>query len=108
MDREEFLDGLAEGFEPSPYVLEQIYILNGEYPGFAEAALKTMEEAGGWDIRPYFGDVISGREALREKALKEVYEWFSEELNERKEYKERWIEKRTQEILEERRRKQNS
>ena len=80
MNRKQFLDSVAAGFEPSAYVLDRIHNLDKKHPGFAEKVLTTMEEAGASYIRVYYDDVLEARKAMQKKAAEDVAEWFAEEL----------------------------
>lgn len=99
MNLDKFLQELDLKNPPDERTCKQIYGFEIGNPGIAEKVMRMYEEAGLWYIRTLYGAYLEDQQAKEQKTALEVSEWYHEELKKRKEYKERFIKEKMEELI---------
>ena len=99
--REELLQSIRPGMRLDKAFFLKVYGYEITWPGFAETAIKVLEEAGCSNARNYYISVISGYQWNYRRQIKEVGEWYLKECEKKwKKLQKGSEEQRRQEVME--------
>ena len=99
--REELLQSICQCTKVDNAFFLKVYGFEISYPGFADKAIKALNDAGCSRAREYYDKVVSEYEQSRNDELKEVAHWY------RKECEKRWQQKEGEGEERRKRRKQS-
>ena len=98
--REELLQSIQPGMKLDKAFFLKVYGYEISFPGFRDIAIRALEDAGCSKARSYYDAIVAEYERKYQEGLKEAAEWYSKQLDQKWEKKERTGEKsRKQETI---------
>jgi hypothetical protein len=98
--REELLRSIQPGMKLDKAFFLKVYGYELTWPGFAETAIKALEDAGCSNARNYYISAVSGYQWNYRQQIKSVGEWYLKECKMKREKKQKGSEEqRRQEIM---------
>lgn len=79
--REELLQSIHPDMKLDKAFFLKIYADEITYPGFAETALRALEDAGCSKARSYYTSIVDAYERKRDEELKPVAKWLREKID---------------------------
>ena len=80
-NREELLQSIHPYMKLYKAFFLKIYADEITYPGFAETALRALEDAGCSKARSYYTSIVDAYERKRDEELKPVAKWLREKID---------------------------
>ena len=97
--REELLSSISPQMRLDKAFFMRVYGYEITWPGFAEVALRRLEELGCSKAREYYSGLVANYEAQSEADMKEAARWYVGQFQKEKESDELRIRKRMLKIL---------
>ena len=79
--KEKFLAGIQPGMKLDKAFFLKVYGYEISFPGFAEIAIKTLENAGCSKARAYYERIVFDYEEKQKDSLKPIAKWLSDKSN---------------------------